>query len=202
MSRTVLFLPGAGGDPSFWRPLGERLPSAWTKTYLGWPGLGHQPARPEINGFDDLVRLVEEHLGETPLDLVAQSMGGAIALRVALRHPTRVRRLVLVATSGGIDVTSLGGSDWRPEYRQAFPHAAAWITAPFADLSDELPRVTQPTLLIWGDADPISPLAVGQSLRQLLPRSSLHIIPGGDHDLVQHRAPEVSRLIAGHLASH
>jgi pimeloyl-ACP methyl ester carboxylesterase len=58
--------------------------------------------------FDDLVRLVEAELTE-PSTLVAQSMGGIVAVRVALRQPTQVRRLVLVATSGGVDVERLGG---------------------------------------------------------------------------------------------
>src|SRR6202000_2380728 len=28
-TRRLLFLPGAGADPAFWRPLGDRLPASW-----------------------------------------------------------------------------------------------------------------------------------------------------------------------------
>jgi poly(3-hydroxyoctanoate) depolymerase len=38
---------------------------------------------PAVNGFEDLVGLVLERLDGT-VDLVAQSMGGVVALRVAL----------------------------------------------------------------------------------------------------------------------
>ncbi|MCW2975681.1 MAG: alpha/beta hydrolase fold protein, partial [Actinomycetia bacterium] len=108
----VIFLPGAVGAADFWRPVGALLPAAWEKTYLAWPGLGAEPPDPGVHGFDDLVRLVEAELTE-PSTLVAQSMGGIVAVRVALRHPGKVRRLVLVATSGGVDVELLGGADWR-----------------------------------------------------------------------------------------
>jgi len=37
-SRKILFLPGAGGSPAFWRPVADRLPAGWTKVHFGWPG--------------------------------------------------------------------------------------------------------------------------------------------------------------------
>lgn len=197
----LVFLPGAAGSPEFWRPVGDRLPTAWKKSYLGWPGLGNQPASPDVNGFDDLVRLVEAQLGDEPVDLLAQSMGGAVALRVALNHPKRVRRLVLAATSGGLDVASLGAADWRAEYRSSFPNAASWITEAGPDVSAELPRVAQPTLLLWGDADPISPLVVGRSLWQLLPNATLTVVRGGDHGFVHDRPGEIVESILHHLES-
>ncbi len=94
-----MFLPGAGGDPAFWRPVGDRLPADWDKVYFGWPGLGDQPPDPDVRDFDDLTALVEAQLGDAPVDILAQSMGGAIAIVLALRHPARVRRLVLSVTS-------------------------------------------------------------------------------------------------------
>jgi hypothetical protein len=56
----ILFLPGSGASPDFWKPVGTRLPQAWPKEYFGWPGLGDQPHDPAIRGMDDLVGLVEQ----------------------------------------------------------------------------------------------------------------------------------------------
>lgn len=196
----VVFLPGASGDPNFWRPAGERLPATWDKVYLGWPGLGDQPPDPGVRSFDDLVDRVEAVLSR-PADLVAQSMGGVVAMRVALRHAHRVRRLVLTATSGGVDVSGLGGSEWRPGYRRLFPAAADWVTRERPDHTAELGRVAAPTLLLWGDRDDVSPLAVGNQLASLLPNARLSVVAGGDHAFAHEHPDEVASLIAAHLAS-
>jgi len=94
----ILFLPGAGASPDFWKPVGDRLPEAWPKEYFGWPGLGDQPHDPAIKGIDDLLRMVGARMDEA-VDLVAQSMGGILAARLALEQPGRVRRLVLTVTT-------------------------------------------------------------------------------------------------------
>jgi pimeloyl-ACP methyl ester carboxylesterase len=194
-----LFLPGSGASPEFWKPVGTRLPAFWTKVFFGWPGLGHQPHDPAIRGLDDLIALVVARMSE-PVDLVAQSMGGVIAARVALEHPRLVRRLVLTVTSGGIDMATLGASDWRPDYRRSFPNAAPWIHEPRTAAPLPVEKIAAPTLLLWGDDDPISPLAVGEHLRQVLPHSRLHVVKGGGHDLAQTHADEVAPLIERHLA--
>ncbi|MDP3160498.1 MAG: alpha/beta fold hydrolase [Reyranella sp.] len=194
----VLFLPGAGGSADFWKPVGERLPAEWPKHYVGWPGLGDQPHDPAVRSVDDLVRLVTARLDE-PVDLVAQSMGGVIAARIALAQPALVRRLVLCVTSGGVDMTGLGAADWRPDYRKSFPNAAAWITSMAASPGLPVERIVAPTLLIWGDADAISPVAVGRHLEARLPRARLEVVPGGNHDVAATHADLVAGLIARHL---
>ena len=198
----VLFLPGVGADPDFWRPVGHCLPREWGKLYLGWPGLGDQPHDPSVQSFEDLIRYAGRHIGvrEGPVDIVAQSMGGAIALQLALRRPSLVRRLVLVATSGGLDVAALGATDWRPDYARVFPRAASWILDARPDYTPDLSDIVQPTLLVWGDADPISPLAVGTCLLERLPNAELRVIEGGEHNLVLMHANAVAPLIQAHLA--
>jgi pimeloyl-ACP methyl ester carboxylesterase len=194
----IFFLPGTGASPEFWKPVGSRLPPQWTKHYFGWPGLGAQPQDPAINSYDDLVHLVEARL-DGPVDLVAQSMGGLIAARVALAHPSLVRRLVLTATSGGIDLTSFGVSDWRADYRKAYPDAPAWITEQRTQTSLPIENIRCPTLLIGGDADLISPLAVGRHLEARLADATLRVIASNEHRFASTRADEVAPLIAAHL---
>ena len=192
----TLFLPGATGDAAFWRPVAAR--AEWDGTFFSWPGLGRQPARADVTCIDDLVALVEERMRQ-PVAIVAQSMGGYVALKLALAFPHLVRTLVLCVTSGGVPVADLGGENWRPDYFGAFPDAARWIADPVEDLSDRLPTVRAPTLLLWGDADPISPVAVGERLARLLPASRLCIVPGAGHDLAQTHAAAAADEIRRHL---
>jgi pimeloyl-ACP methyl ester carboxylesterase len=198
-SPQVLFLPGAGADPTFWRPLGDRLPAAWPKRYFGWPGIGDQPPDPAVNSLANLVAMVEAELEPGPVDLVAQSMGGVVALSAALNNPSRVRRLVLTATSGGVDVADLNRFDWREGYRREYPNAAAWITEARVDHTARIPTIACPTLLLWGDADPISPVAVGERLAGLLPDARLHVVAGGEHDLAVTEAAALAPLVEAHL---
>jgi pimeloyl-ACP methyl ester carboxylesterase len=194
----LLFLPGAGGSGEFWRPAAGRLAGHGDRRLLSWPGLGEEPARVDVRGIDDLVGLTLAQMDEGS-DLVAQSMGGLVAIKAALAAPDRVRRLVLCATSGGLPVEDLGASDWRADYRRDFPRAAAWITGAREDLSGRLGEIRAPTLLLWGDSDPISPVAVGERLAALLPDARLHVVAGGDHDLAVTHAAEVAGLIEDHL---
>ena len=195
----ILFLPGAGASPDFWKPVGTLLPGDWPKEYFGWPGLGDQPHDPAIKSMDDLVRMVAARM-DGPVDLVAQSMGGGIAARLAIEQPHNVRRLVLTVTSAGIDMAGLGASNWRESYRKSFQRAMPWITEARAAALLPVEQIAAPTLLLWGDSDPISPTAVGRHLQSRLPNSRLHIVAGGDHDLARTHAMEVAPLIERHLA--
>jgi surfactin synthase thioesterase subunit len=82
LHRSLLFLPGAGADPEFWKPVGQRLPEAWSKEYLRWPGIGHNAPAPEVQSFADLTTLAEKNL-----------------LQLAERG-TKVRRLTQPVTVG------------------------------------------------------------------------------------------------------
>jgi pimeloyl-ACP methyl ester carboxylesterase len=195
----VVFLPGAGGDREFWSPVAKRLPAAWEKVMLGWPGLGDQPHDPSVCGLDDLVARVVAALTE-PSDLVAQSMGGVVAVRVAARYPEKVRRVVLVATSGGFDIVEHQAEEWRAAYRRTYSDAAGWITEPVADQRPLITRMAAPTLLLWADDDPISPVTVGQELAGMLPDATLRVIQATNHSFAVDQPDMVAGLIAQHLS--
>ena len=180
--------------------MADRLPGTWAKVFLDWPGLGRIPARSDVAGLADLARLTLEAMDAAPVDLVAQSMGGVVAMMVALARPERVRRVVLTATSGGIDVTPYSPEDWRPEYAQEFPGAAPWIAAERPDFSPRLASMTAPTLLLWSGDDPISPLGVGRRLAELLPCAELVVLPATGHMFARDHADLVAPHVLRHLA--
>lgn len=195
---SLFFLPGAGGHTTLWKPVSDGLSHPGRRRFFTWPGFAGAPADPAVGGISDLVdRVVHEITG--PVVLFAQSMGGLIAVRAALARPERVKAMVLSVTSGGIDVRALGAVDWRPLFAQRNPDAPRWFLDATDDITPQLGLISTPTLLLWGDADPISPVAVGRRLAELLPRAELLVVPGGTHDLAQERAGEILPVIERHL---
>ncbi len=197
---SLLFMPGSSGAASFWLPVGELLPAAWRKRYLDWPGMGSVPPSPKIASYDDLADLVLDRL-EEPTALVAQSMGGVVAAKVAIRRPDRVSHLVLSVTSGGIDRRAFDLADWRGDYIKSYPNAPDWIFEHSRDLSDALRTLRMPVLLVWATRDAISPAAIGRHLASLMPHARLIEIDSDDHWVVRRHpeqvAGEIARLIEG-----
>ncbi|MDP9506979.1 alpha/beta fold hydrolase [Pseudomonas protegens] len=196
----LLFLPGASGHRQFWQPLAAQLRHPARQVHLGWPGFGDTPARADVQGMDDLVDLVLQHIDQ-PTALVAQSMGGIIAVRAALARPQLITHLVLSVTSGGVDMSDLGASNWRKDYTAAYPQLPRWFVDDHSNLGPRLGELPMPVLLLWGDRDPISPVAVGQRLARLLPQALLRIVPGADHDLGLSHAAQAAQWLDQHLGA-
>lgn len=199
MPSKLLFLPGASGNTRFWEPVAERLAHPAIRVHVGWPGFGPTPPDPEVNGIDDLVAAVVARIDQ-PTALIAQSMGGVVAVRAALQRPDLITHLVLTVTSGGVNVSELGAQDWRPAFLEANPSVPRWFTELQSDLAPSLGSIKAPALLLWGDADAISPVTVGERLASLLPDARLHVLAGGTHDLANTLASAVAPLIDAHLA--
>jgi pimeloyl-ACP methyl ester carboxylesterase len=195
----LLFLPGALGNRNFWEPLALELSNRAERVFMAYPGFGDAPAEPSFSCLEDLVNDVVSRI-DRPTALIAQSMGGVIAVKAALRKQDFITHLVLVATSAGIDTAKLGAVDWREEFKRKNPHLPDWFASFRSDLTSQLKTIEVPVLLLWGDCDPLSPVAVGRCLMSHFPDADLHIVPGGEHDLA-HRYPHlIAPLIEMHLA--
>lgn len=194
----LVFFPGAGGRVDNLRPIGEKLMSRRSVTLCQYPGLGGVEPDPSLASLADLQRHLLTQLPER-FDLVTMSMGGVLGLRIALEQPERVRKLVLMATSGGVDVMALGGIDWRETFQQRVPHAPSWFLEERTDLTPRLGSVRQPTLLIYGDADLIAPVSVGMHLKEHLPDARIEVLPGATHDLELDFPDVIASFIEAHL---
>ncbi|MBL8560810.1 MAG: hypothetical protein JNN06_00890, partial [Gemmobacter sp.] len=65
---------------------------------------------------------------------------------------------------------------------------------------EELPCLTQPTLILWGAEDAWLPPALGKGFAAAIPGSELHLIPATGHDLPEEADPAmVAGLITGWL---
>jgi poly(3-hydroxyoctanoate) depolymerase len=188
-ARRMVWLPGMSGMGEFWAPVASRV--AGEHTLVDFPGLGANPPSATVNSYEDLVDDVAAKFSG-PSVLVAQSMGGVVAMHLALRYPEWVTHLVLAATSGGIDISPYRAEDWRISSRLANPSAPDWAFADQADLSPQLPNVHIPTLLIWATDDAISPVGVGHRLNELLRNSELLVLKSDDHWVARIEAEAVA----------
>jgi pimeloyl-ACP methyl ester carboxylesterase len=196
--RPVVFFPGASGRGELLRPISERLEAGRQTIVCGYPGLGGVAAGPRLRTMADLQAHLLDRLPPR-FDLVTMSMGGVLGLRIALEHPERLRRLTLMATSGGVNVAALGGVDWRDNLRKAQPHGPTWFVEDRTDVTPQLERISHPTLLIYGDADPIAPPNVGRLLQRSLPNARLEVLAGATHDLEIEHPEVIARMIEAHL---
>ena len=103
----LLLLHGfTGGARTMW-PLGRRLTPVRHVAAVDMPGHGRTglPADPHLFGFEhtvDALAHLLEHRDHMPADVVGYSMGGRIALGLAVRHPGHVASLSLIGASAGI----------------------------------------------------------------------------------------------------
>ena len=88
-------------------------------------------------------------------------------------------------------------SEVRPAANQAMLEGMAE-----ADLREVLPLVNVPTLLLYGDQDARSPLAVGRSLHEAIPGSRLVVLPGVGHLSSVEAADQFNREVRSFLESN
>jgi pimeloyl-ACP methyl ester carboxylesterase len=127
---------------------------------------------------DDVAALLR-HLEIEETDVFGYSMGGGVALQVAVRHPEVVRKLVVASASHASDhmhaellemilsITpeAFAGSPFEEEYLRTAPNPDDFPTLvaklkqldmePFAWSQEDIRGISAPTLLIVGDSDAI-----------------------------------------------
>lgn len=184
--RPLVLLHGGVGTIDIFGPNLAALSASRQVIAAELQGHGHtadidRPLRYELMA-DDVVGLLD-HLGIERADIMGYSLGGGVALQVAIRHPEHVRKLVVVSTTFKRD-------GWYPEIRASMEaigpevaegmknsplYAAYSAVAPrpedwprlFEKLGDLLKRdydwsgevsaIDAPTLVVAADADGFPP---------------------------------------------
>ncbi|MER6211827.1 alpha/beta hydrolase [Streptomyces sp. NPDC001642] len=207
-----------GGVQTVGLTFGAMLPTLSAERYVIAPelqGHGHTADTDRPLTIPDLacdvVALLDE-LGVRQADFIGFSLGGLVALELAVRHPERVGRIVPAAsqyTQDGVheEIRSSDFSSPRMPSRADFqemadayaavaPHpehfqdffakSAAAANDPLPWTADDLRTVTAPTLLVIGDSDffPVEHLA---EMQRLIPGAQLAVLPGTTHMQVMHR---------------
>jgi len=195
----LVFLPGASGSQHFWQPLRAALTEYTDQQVIAYPSFDGVAPNLAIQNLHDLQEFVEKQIEDDSI-LIAQSMGGVLAVGLVLKHPQKVKGLVLLATSGGLNLQSFHCADWRTDYHEHFKTAPDWFVQDQTEFSRlQLESLDIPILLIWGDHDPLSTVQLGQYLARIFKNAKLHIIQGGDHFFANSHANQVAMLIQDYL---
>jgi len=161
---------------------------------------------------DDLLAFVDAlHL--TTFHLVGFSLGAQTSLRFAVRHPERLRTLVVIGTSAEreprssvarriLDPRRIEQNDpaWAAELgrrHDATQGVGGWqrlLDAIVADVGTQreitpgdLRRVDLPAMVVCGDRDPFTPVGQAWGLQRQLPDARLFVVPGCGHDVMVRR---------------
>jgi pimeloyl-ACP methyl ester carboxylesterase len=215
----VLFLHGLSGSARWWRRIEAAVAARHEVHVLDLPGFGK--LRDQAFALADAPAFVRRGLEEQQLarvHLVGHSLGGLVAARVAAGWPDRVDRLVLVSPVGVPHRSSAVGhvlplARAVLRSRPTLLHLLAWDAVragPLTiwraardvladDVVPELRAVRAPTLLIWGELDPLVPPSLGEVFRAQIPDARLEILPQARHVPMVERPDEFCRLVLDFL---
>jgi len=107
----ILCLHGAGGNGAVFDPLLDLLGERHEPLAFDQPGHGRSGSFDSLGSIDRMAaftRALWEKLALRAPVLLGHSMGGAVALQLALDHPDEVRGLVLVGAGARFDDTEEG----------------------------------------------------------------------------------------------
>lgn len=107
-----------------------------------------------------------------------------------------IQCLTSPAVSGGVDVRLLGGIEWRERFRAAHPSVPEWFVEDQSDFTERFGSIDIPALVLSGDSDPISPVRVGEFLRDRLPSAQLEVISGAAHAMAHDEPDRIAPRIA------
>jgi len=192
----VLLVHGLGNSSLVWRQVMLGLARRHLVVAPDLPGFGHSSPtrrRPLLAAYTDfLVELIERVAPEVPVAIAGNSVGGAVALRLALTHPTLVSRLVLVDPAG----VGQGVPSWWRLVR--FEPLVRLLTAVPLTLTPRpvLERVIGEAYrrIAFADRSHVSDRTIHLFAERLNSRERLHRFLRNAHDLVEGFEGEVQTL--------
>ena len=180
-----------------------------------------------VGGLEKYVQKFIEARGYRDIHLLGNSLGGHVALVHILKHPEKIKSLILTGSSGlfengmGDSYPKRGDKEYIRKKTELTFYDPKTATAELVDevfeitnnrlkvikiialaksairnnLGEELNQIKQPTLLIWGNNDTITPPFVAKEFNRLIPNSELHFIDKCGHAPMMEVPHEFNNLL-------
>jgi pimeloyl-ACP methyl ester carboxylesterase len=222
-----VFIHGAGGTHKVWRYQTSAFPKSIAVELPGHPrGKG-------CDTVSEYAEFVTQEIVERKLTspvLAGHSMGGAIAIEIALAHPQLLAGIVLVGSGARLRVTPVIKDEVTRNYAHAAEVIAEWAYSPKTDaklktasvqellevpagvtygdflacdgfdMMNEISRISMPTLIVCGEDDALTPIKYSQYMKDRIPNARLVIIPGAGHSVMLEKPEELNAALKSFIS--
>ena len=180
-----------------------------------------------VGGLAKFVHRFIEAKDYKGVHLLGNSLGGHVALLHVLKHPERIKSLILTGSSGlfengmGDSYPKRGDYDYIKKKTELTFYDPKTATKELVDevysitnnrlkaikiialaksairnnLGEELNQIKQPTLLVWGNNDTITPPFVAREFNKLIPNSELYFIDKCGHAPMMEVSDEFNMIL-------
>ncbi len=230
--RGVVFVHGAGASGAVWQRQRLDLDRGVNTVCIDLPGHGLSPGPgyETVTAYADCLLRFLAALDLNRVILAGHSMGGAVVIEAALRHPEMVQALILVATGARLRVNPALLRTWEEEataaprqlvensYGPETPERLrTWSLEQFrgvppevvlddfraCDRFDRMGRLNEirwPTLILCGSEDRLTPPKYSQYLADHIAQATFVSVNRSGHMVMLEKAGEVNRAVIKFLA--
>jgi len=213
---SLVFIHGAGGSATSWQAQLDYFNRSFNCLVMELPGHGaaQGPGAREIKSYALWIRGALDELRVANPFIIGHSMGGGIAMDLAMRFPALPKGLVLASTGARLRVQP----GILEEIKNAFPQAVEricefslatdvpeelrqsnidqmmknspdvlhgdFLACDRFDVMEEVEMITVPTLVICGDQDVLTPVKYARYLADRIAGSRLEVIGGAGHKVM------------------
>lgn len=217
-NRTIVMLHGWGQNIEMMKFIGDKLDE--DVLIIDLPGFGKSKEPDTVLSIYDYANLVHDLISNLEIKniiLIGHSFGGKIALAYASKY--KVEKLVLLASpfkskENKINIRTkvlkklkkVPGLNKLEEFAKKHIGSTDYKNASGTmreilvkhvnlDITEDVKKITCPTLIIWGDNDECVPVSDGKLLEKLIKDSGLIVFEGCTHYAYLERLDQLIRIL-------
>ena len=217
-NRTIVMLHGWGQNIEMMKFIGDKLDE--DVLIIDLPGFGKSSEPDTVLSIYDYANLVHDLISNLEIKniiLIGHSFGGKIALAYASKY--KVEKLVLLASpfkskENKINIRTkvlkklkkVPGLNKLEEFAKKHIGSTDYKNASGImreilvkhvnlDITEDVKKITCPTLIIWGDNDECVPVSDGKLLEKLIKDSGLIVFEGCTHYAYLERLDQLIRIL-------
>ena len=192
----LVFIHGSGESSQTWQSQVEHFGTSYAFP-MDLPGHGERvdtlPAEVSVLDYASVAHEIifqELHL-KAPI-IAGHSLGGAIALTMALKYASELSGLILIGTGARLRVL--------PSILEEAQQASVvtyrdWAACNAFDIMDKLNEIRLPTLIMCGADDRLTPVKYSLYMHERIQGSTLCVIPDAGHDVQREQPERVNQAI-------